>query len=254
LPGASLFHTVDGPADAPVLVLSNSLGCDADLWSLQVPQLVRDFRVLRYDTRGHGRSGVASAPFTFRDLAGDVVGLLDHLGIACAHFCGISMGGLTGMALALQHPQRVDRLVLANTAARIGSVDSWSARIEAVRQNGLEAMAPQLVTRWLSPGFFEREPGMAQLLVDRLRRLSDDGYIGSCEALRDEDLRAQVSAIASPTLVIAGHHDAATTVAQAHELQQSIAGAQCVELDASHLSNWEQPQAFTEQLLRFLRA
>ncbi|MCD0502147.1 3-oxoadipate enol-lactonase [Bordetella petrii] len=247
-----LYYVIDGPADAPVLVLSNSLGTCADMWARQVPALSQRFRVLRYDTRGHGKSSVPDGDYTFQQLAGDVAALLDHLDIQQADFCGLSMGGPTGLQLALDHPQRVRRLVLSNTAARIGSVESWSARIQAVAQNGLENMAPTLVERWLSPAYRAAEPGLAQVLVDMLRRTSDAGYSNNVAALRDADLRGRLGDIKVPTLIIAGTQDPATTPQDGRDLEAGIAGARYVELNTSHISNWEQPEAYTRAVLDFL--
>ncbi|MBO9353215.1 3-oxoadipate enol-lactonase [Bordetella petrii] len=247
-----LYYVIDGPADAPVLVLSNSLGTCADMWARQVPALSRHFRVLRYDTRGHGKSSVPAGEYSFAQLAGDVAELLDHLDISQADFCGLSMGGPTGLQLALDHPQRVRRLVLSNTAARIGSAESWSARIEAVSQSGLETLAPALVERWLSAGFRAADPGLTQVLVDMLRRTSNDGYSANCAALRDADLRGRLGEIKAPTLVIAGTQDPATTPQNGRDLAAGIAGARYVELDTSHISNWEQPEAYTRAVADFL--
>lgn len=135
---ARLYYVIDGPADAPVLVLSNSLGTCADMWARHVPELSKHFRVLRYDTRGHGKSSIPDGEYRFEQLAGDIAELLDSLGIARAHFCGLSMGGPTGIALALAHPERVDSLILCNTAARIGSAEGWTTRINAVAEQTLE--------------------------------------------------------------------------------------------------------------------
>lgn len=247
-----LHYVVDGPADAPVLVLSNSLGTNTDMWAPQLPRLARRFRVLRYDTRGHGLSSVPEGDYSFAQLAGDVVELLDHLNIPRAHFCGLSMGGFTGLQLALDRPDRVERLVLCNTAARIGSADGWSTRIAAVAESGLETLAPSLVERWLTPAFREREPVATRLLTDMLGRTSNPGYSRNCAALRDADLRPRAAAVAAPTLVIAGSHDLAATPEQGRELAAAIVGARYVELDSSHISNWEQPEAFTRALLDFL--
>ena len=249
---ARLYYVVDGPADAPALLLSNSLGSTADMWSQQVPALARHLRVVRYDTRGHGKSAVAEGEYRFEQLASDAVELLDHLGIARAHACGLSMGGPTVMQLALAHPDRVGKLVLCNTAARIGSAEGWSARIDAVKQNTLAAMAPTLVERWLSDSYRKAQPGLTQVLTDMLRRTPDAGYNANCAALRDGDLRDRVGAIKAPTLVIGGTHDVAATPQQGRELAEAIPGARYAELDASHISNWEAPEAFTRLLLDFL--
>ena len=163
---ARLFYVIDGPADAPVLVLSNSLGTCSDMWARQIPELTKHFRVLRYDTRGHGKSSIPDGEYTFEQLAGDVAELLAHLGIKRAHFCGLSMGGPTGIALALAHPQLVSKLILCNTAARIGSAEGWSTRIGAVAEQTLEKMAPTLVERWLTDDYRAAEPGLTQVLID----------------------------------------------------------------------------------------
>ncbi|HYG45093.1 MAG TPA: 3-oxoadipate enol-lactonase [Bordetella sp.] len=252
LDNVRLYYVIDGPADAPVLVLSNSLGTCADMWARQVPALSQSFRVLRYDTRGHGKSSVPAGEYSFAQLAGDVAGLLDHLDIARADFCGLSMGGPTGLQLALDHPQRVRKLVLCNTAARIGSVDSWSTRIATVAQDGLENMAPAVVERWLSPAYRAAEPGLTQVLVDMLRRTSNEGYSANCAALRDADLRGRLGEIKAPTLVIAGTQDPAATPQDGRDLAAGIAGARYVELDTSHISNWEQPEAYTRAVADFL--
>ncbi|WP_334159089.1 3-oxoadipate enol-lactonase [Oryzomicrobium sp.] len=249
-----LYYMEDGPADAPALVLSNSLGTNADMWAPQLPALAERFRVVRYDTRGHGKSSIPAGEYTFAQLADDVAGLLDHLKIERAHFCGLSMGGPTGMQLALAHPQRVNKLVLCNTAARIGSADGWATRIAAVSENGLDAMAPALVERWLTADFRARAPVQTRQLVDMLRRTPEAGYNSNCAALRDTDLRDQVGRIAAPTLVIAGTHDLAATPQQGQELAAAIPGARYVELNASHISNWEQAEAFTQALVDFLAA
>lgn len=251
---ARLYYVIDGPADAPVLVLSNSLGTCADMWARQVPELSKHFRVLRYDTRGHGKSSIPDGEYRFEQLAGDIAELLDSLGIARAHFCGLSMGGPTGIALALAHPERVNSLILCNTAARIGSAEGWTTRINAVAEQTLEKMAPALVERWLTDGYRAAEPGLSQVLVDMLRRTPDAGYSRNCAALRDADYRDRVAAIRARTLVISSTHDLAATPAQGRELAAAIPGARYVELDTSHISNWERPEEFNRAVLGFLLA
>jgi len=251
---ARLYYAVDGPADAPALLMSNSLGTSGDMWARQVPALSRHFRVVRYDTRGHGLSSVPEGEYTFEQLARDAVELLDHLGIERAHCCGLSMGGPTMMQLALDYPSRVGKLVLCNTAARIGSAEAWSARISAVTQNTLSAMAPALVERWLTEDYRKAEPGLTQVLADMLRRTPQAGYIANVAALRDHDLRPRIAAIKAPTLVIGGTHDVAATPQQGREMAESIPGGRYAELNVSHISNWEAPEAFTRLVLDFLLA
>lgn len=251
--GVRLYYAEDGAADAPALVLTHSLGTNADLWALQVPALSGHFRVIRYDTRGHGLSSQPPGEYTFSTLADDLLGLLDHLGIAKAHLCGTSMGGMTVMQAALKRPDRVESLILCNTAARIGSVESWTARIAMVNQQGLADLAPTLVTRWVADDFRAREPGRTQALCDMLRRTPDAGYIGNCAALRDGDLRDQVGTVKAPALVISGDSDLAATGEQAAQLVAVLPDARHVELHAAHTSNWEQPDAFNAALRNFLR-
>ncbi len=250
---ARLYYVIDGPADAPVLVLSNSLGTCSDMWARQIPELSKHFRVLRYDTRGHGKSSIPEGEYRFEQLGNDVAELLAHLNIKRAHFCGLSMGGPTGLWLALARPELLDKLILCNTAARIGSAEGWSARIAAVAEQTLEKMAPTLVERWLTDSYRAAEPGLTQVLIDMLRRTPDAGYSGNCAALRDADFREQVASIKAPTLVISSTHDLAATPAQGQELAAAIPGARYFEMNTSHISNWEQPEVFTRTVVDFLK-
>ena len=250
-----IAYALQGPADAPVLVLSNSLGTTMSMWDAQAEALARDFRVLRYDTRGHGGSGqgaAGAAGHTLARLGGDVLRLLDGLGIARAGFCGISLGGLTGLWLGVHAGQRLERLVVANSAARIGSAAGWSERAAQVRGAGMDAVADGARGRWFTEGFAHRAPGVVAALVEGLRRTSPAGYADCCLALAAADLRADINAIRVPTLLLAGRHDPVTTVADAAFMHARIAGARCVTLDASHLSNIEAAADFTETLRAFL--
>lgn len=250
--GAQIYYTLDGPEQAPALIFSNSLGTNAGMWAFQVAALKDRFRIVRYDTRGHGLSSAPSGDYDFAMLAGDTAAVLDHVGITKATFCGISMGGMTGLQLALSRPDLVEGLVLCNTAARIGSAEGWAARIAAVGEQTLAAMAPALVVNWLSDPFRQKHPGLVQVLCDMLARTSDTGYCANCAALRDGDLRDRLSQITAPTLVISGAADKAATTAQGAELASGIAGAEHVDLPTSHISNWEAPEAFTACLVDFL--
>lgn len=252
LKDVDLYYTLEGATHAPVLVLSNSLGTTSAVWAQQIPSFSQHFRILRYDTRGHGLSGLGLRPFDFFDLAEDVVGLLDHLEIDKAHFCGISMGGLVGLALAIRHPKRLQRLVLSNTAARIGSTEGWDARAELVAKEGLESLAATLVERWLSDVYRQAQPGLAQVLVDMLGRTDQAGYIACCAALRDADFRGELSAIRTPSLVISGSHDLATTPQQGRDLAAGLAGARFTELEASHIANWESADPFCKVVIAHL--
>ena len=250
----TMHHRSDGPAGAPALMLSCSLGTDLGLWDPQVPALARRFRVVRYDTRGHGASPVTPGPYDVALLARDALALLDELGIAQADFCGLSLGGQVGLWLAVHAPQRLRRLVVANTGPRIGTVDAWNARFAAVRRGGVAAVADGAVARWFTPEFRARAPAE----VDRLRRMllatPAEGYVGACAAVRDLDLRDAVAGIRVPTLVVTGSADVATSPADAHALAGAIPGARCVELPAAHLSNIEAPAEFTDAVIEFLTA
>ena len=248
----SLHYRIDGERTRPCVLLSNSLGTDLSMWDAQVAALASAFHVVRYDTRGHGRSGGGKNPFSIADLGRDVINLLDHLEIEQAAFCGISMGALTGQWLGVHAPQRFSQLVLANTAARIGSSEAWLTRAKLVREAGLEAVADGAAGRWFTPEFIAHEGATVARMVHTLRSQDAQGYAACCEALAQADLRADVAQITAPTLIIAGEADPVTTIADGRWLQQQIAASQLATLPASHLSNIEAPQAFTTLLQQFL--
>jgi 3-oxoadipate enol-lactonase len=250
--GTRLNYRFDGPADAPVLVLSNSLGTNLSMWDPQIPALTAQFRVLRYDTRGHGQSSVTAGPYTITQLGRDVVGLLDGLGIERAHFCGLSMGGAIGMWLGICAPERINRLVLCNTAAKIGAAEMWNTRIDTVRTNGLSAVAETQAQRWFTPAFIAEAPDVIASTRQMIAGTSPEGYAANCGAIRDMDQRETISRIRARTLVISGLHDPVISAADRRYLVDTIPGAKLVELDASHLSNVEAPVEFTKALLNFL--
>lgn len=189
--GVQLAYRVDGPApDAPVVVLLHSLGTDLRMWEAQVTPLARRFRVVRYDCRGHGESDVAAGPLTIERLGRDVLALLDHLEIQRAHLCGISLGGLTTLWLAVHHPERVDRAVLANTGARIGSHEFWAARIEAVQQGGMSAVRDAVLARWLGAKFRDAHPNVTRDLGEMLDHTPVAGYVAPCAMRTSESMPA----------------------------------------------------------------
>lgn len=247
-----LHYALDGDPQQPVLILSNSLGTTLDMWAPQLARLSARYRVLRYDTRGHGQSSVTPGPYSAAQLAGDVVALMDHLGIARAHFCGLSMGGQTGMWLGLHHADRLHRLVLSNTSAYIGPASNWDARIAAVEKDGIAPVAEAVVSRWLTPDYAQQHPEVRDGLLAMLRESPAAGYTAACAAVRDADLRSRIQHIAVPTLIIAATGDLPTPPSDSHFLRQQIHGAQYVELAAAHLSNQEQPDRFSDAVLRFL--
>jgi 3-oxoadipate enol-lactonase len=249
-----LHYQVEGREDAPWLILSNSLGTNLDMWMPQVPALLERYRVLRYDTRGHGQSSVTPGPYSIAQLGGDVVALMDHLDIPRAYFCGLSMGGMIGMWLGANRPERIDRLVLCNTTARIGAPEAYEARIAKVRQEGMAAVVPAVIDRWFTRDFQRYASAQVKLVSDMLLQMPPEGYAASCAAVRDMNLTAEVGSISAPTLVVAGKHDLATPAADGRYIADRVPGARYVELNAAHLSNWEVAQSFTNQLIDFLQA
>src|SRR5450830_266312 len=241
-------YTLEGPAGAPVLMFSNSLGTTMSLWEQQAAALRGQYRILRYDTHGHGRSANASGPVTLAQLGQDVLDLLDSLQLDKVSFCGISMGGLIGLWLGVHAGERLQRLIVANTAAKIGSADAWRSRAEQVVENGMDGVADGAAGRWFTPAFIAREPALVAGMIGQLRVTSTRGYAACCLALADADLRDRIAAIHAPTLVVAGRDDPVTTLADAHFLQQNIVGATGLELAASHLSNLEASHEFSAGL------
>jgi 3-oxoadipate enol-lactonase len=252
LPSGTFFYRYDGPTDAPILVLSNSLGTDHSMWEAQLPAFTRHFRVLRYDSRGHGASAVPPGPYTIEDLGQDVLHLYQALGITRAHYCGLSMGGMVGMWLAANAPERVDRLVLCNTAARLGPPQLWDARIASIRARGMPSIVSAVLVRWFTAPFLSRTTSVIDHMRQVLANIPAEGYIACCEAIRDMDQRAILSRIQAPTLVIAGALDAASPPADGRFLATSITGARYIELDAAHMTNIEVAEDFTDAVMRFL--
>lgn len=252
--GTKFNCQLDGPANAPVVVFANSLGTTLSMWDSQIPTLSQRFRVLRYDMRGHGLTAVTPGPYTIARLAQDVLGLLDSLKVAQAHFCGISVGGAIGQWLGVNSSDRFRSLALSNTAARIGTVDGWDTRIKTVREGGMASVADAVVSRWFTESFVKRSPAKVEATRQMLLHTPPEGYVATCAALREMDQRETVAQVSVPTLVIAGENDAVTTPDDARFLTDRIKGAQFVELNAAHLSNIEDADAFTSALVNFIAA
>lgn len=249
-----VHYSLTGAANAPVVVLSNSLGTNSSMWDLQAAALEQKFRLLRYDTRGHGQSSATPGPYSIEQLARDVLSLLDALRIDRVHFCGLSMGGMIGMWLGVNAPKRLRKLVLCNTAPKIGTAKVWNTRIENVRKGGMKSIAPGVLERWFTPEFRASSPQVVASVLKMLETTPPEGYIACCAAVRDMDQRDAISAIRVPTLVIAGARDPATPPAESRSLAERIPGAQFAELPAAHLSNLEAPEQFSSELIRFLAA
>ena len=240
-------HTIEGPPDAPVVVLLPSLGTTGELWSPQLPVLRRRFRVVRPEHRGHGGGAAPPGPYAIADLGRDLVELLDHLEVERASLCGVSLGGMAAMWVAANHPERIDRLVLACTAPALPPAESWRERAATVRADGVEVLLPALLERW----FTDRERAPLDLVTSMVATVDREGYAGCCEAIAGMDLRPDLAKISAPTLVIAGASDPVVPPAAAVDLQAAIAGAGLVVIPgAAHLANLEQPVVFNDVLVR----
>jgi 3-oxoadipate enol-lactonase len=253
--GARIHYQIEGRGDGPPLVFSNSLGTNLHMWDVQAKEAEGlGFRVIRYDPRGHGQSDAPGGEYTLGRLADDVIDLLDELEIEKAAFCGLSMGGMTGMHLGKHHPRRFSRLALCNTTAFMPPRETWEARIKAVNEGGMAAISEAVVERWFTPDFRAREPVEVDRIRAQILATPPAGYVGCCAAIRDMDERDRLGTIEAPVLVVAGAHDPATTPEQAQYLVEHIPGAQKSVLESAHLSNIEKPDDFNRVVLGFLKS
>jgi 3-oxoadipate enol-lactonase len=248
-----LAHAFDGPEDAPVLVLANSVGSSPAMWDAQVPAFAQRFRVLRYDHRGHGASPVPPGPYAMDDLGADLLALLDALELERVAFCGLSMGGMVGMWVASEAPERIGRLALCCTSARLGPPEQWTDRAAAVRAGGMAAVVEAVVDRWLTPGFSAAHPDVRARLEAMLLSNPPEGYARCCEAIAAMDLFARLGRITAPTLVLSAEQDPATPPEHGDAIVACIPGARHVVLsDAAHLAPVERPEDVTAVLLEHL--
>lgn len=252
--GCRIAYRFDGPEDAPVLLLSNSLGTTMAMWDPQVPAFAEHFRVLRYDSRGHGQSDSPAGAYSMDRLGRDAILLLDALKLDTVDFCGLSKGGMVGQWLGVRAPERIRKLILANTSAYMGPPSGWQSRIEAVRTNGMAPLADASIARWFTPDFAASSPDAVAPIRDMLLACDVQGYSGCCAAIRDMDLRPSAGLIAPPTLVIAGRQDPSTSVEDGRWLADTVKDGRLVEIDAAHLSNVEKPNEFQAAVLAFLMA
>ena len=241
-----------GREDAPVLVLSSSLGTTLSLWEPQLEAFAQHFRVLRYDMRGHGGSTTTSGPYSIEMLAQDLLGLLDELQVASASYCGISIGGVIGQWLAMQAPQRFHHMVFSNTAAKIGTLDGWNQRMEQVRHEGMSGVADAVIARWFTKKFMSAQPETIGAMRKMLLACDPEGYTAACAAIRDMDLRTLASGIRVPVCILGGAHDPTTTMEDAKWLQYQIAGSRLIKLQSSHIANVEAVTEFNAAVLQFL--
>jgi 3-oxoadipate enol-lactonase len=242
-------YTEDGPADAPVVVLSNSLGATRAMWDPQVPALAERFRVITYDTRGHGSSPAPAGPYSVDDLVDDVVALLDRLGVHRAHFAGLSLGGMTGIRLASREPARVQSLVVLCSSAK-PEPQGFLDRAAAVRSGGTAPLAPTVASRWLTPGYAAEHPDLVARLEAMIAGADDEGYAACCEAVGRLDLREDLARVTAPTLVVSGTEDPALPPEHQQVIADGIPGAELLTLSpAAHLANLERTLEVTGALL-----
>ncbi len=251
--GCPLNVEIEGNERAPVLMLSNSLGTDLHMWDDQAAEFARHFRLIRYDRRGHGKSGTTPGPYSFERFGRDILAILDALKIRTVNWCGLSMGGMDGQWLGANAADRVEKLVLANTNFYYADKAPWADRVKFVRERGLAQLVDANMERWFTKGFRETNPQAIARMKKIFLGSNPDGYVGCVEAIRDMDFRASNPRITKPTLVIVGKHDPATPPAAGEEIARQIKGAKVAALEAAHISNIEQPKAFTEAVLNFLR-
>jgi 3-oxoadipate enol-lactonase len=250
--GCHIHVELEGPERAPVLMLSNSLGTNLHMWDEQVEPFTRHFRLVRYDRRGHGQSDAPKGPYSMEMLGRDVLAILDGLGIAKINWCGLSMGGMVGMWLGARAPERIDKLILSNTTAYFADKAMWDGRIKLVRDKGLAAIVDANMERWFTKAFRERSPQTIARIRDMFLATNVDGYVACGEAIRAMDHRALLPKINAPTLVIAGKHDLATTLEAGEFIAQHMPNAKLAVLDAAHIANMEQPEAYADTVLEFL--
>jgi 3-oxoadipate enol-lactonase len=249
-----IHYEVQGAAEAPALLLLHSLGVDLGMWDPQMPDFLRHHRIIRYDVRGHGRSGVGAAKCSIEILAQDAMAVLDAAQIVKAHWCGLSLGGMTAMWAASHRPERVARLVLCNTSAHLPPATLWHSRMELVRREGMRAVAPAVLERWFTAGFRSSQPEKVARIEKMLEATPPEGYAAACGAIAGMNQLSGIRRIAAPTLVICGATDPATPLAHSVALCDAIADSRLVVVPAAHLSNVESPQEFSAAVGDFLGA
>jgi 3-oxoadipate enol-lactonase len=253
--GIDIHYELTGPAEAPVVLLSNSLGTRLEMWDPQMPALAGRYRVLRYDSRGHGRSDAPTGPYSVAMLGEDALALLDALAIAQVHFCGLSKGGMVGQWLGAHHGDRLVSLTLCATAARLGPAELWNQRIEQSAREGMASLVDGVTERWFTAGYRATAGAEIEQVRAMILATPPQGYGACCAAIRDMDQSEAVRSIRTPTLIVAGADDPATTIDVMRDLHERILGSRFVEISqAAHLLNIEQAERFNETLTGFLDA
>lgn len=251
--GINIAYRFDGPQDAPIVMLSNSLMSNHTMWDPQMSALTRSFRVLRYDTRGHGDTDAPAGPYTIKLLAEDAIALLDALDIDKVHFAGLSMGGMIAQYLGANFPDRINSLMLCDTASEMPTLDMWNDRISTAESQGIVGLLDGTLKRWFTAPFLENDKAAVEKVADMIRTTNTGGYIGCASAVRDMSQTSILSNITAPTIIIVGEDDPACTVEQSRVLQEHIKGSELVILkNAAHLSNIEKTEEFNNAMMAFL--
>jgi len=250
-----IHYEIEGPGDAPLVTLSHSLAATLELWELQLPVLRGGYRILRFDTRGHGSSSAPPGPYTIEMLAADAIGLLDHLAIRRTHFIGISMGGMIGQVLACRYQDRLEKLVLCDTSCRVPPemTPIWEERIRTAETEGMKALVEETLERWLSKEFRRDQPEITERVRKTILLTPVSGYAGCSRAISTFDVSHELSKVAAPTLIITGEKDESTPVSAAEAIQKQIEGSELAVMPgAMHLSNIEAAGLFNRKLVSFL--
>lgn len=251
--GIDIHYTIEG--DGPIVTMSHALGCNLSLWDGQANVLSSRYRVLRYDARGHGQTSAPPGPYSLEQMADDLYGLLNGLGVTATHFVGISMGGMIGQIFALKYPSMVQSLVLSSTTSRYPAAarSVWADRIRAIETNGMEPLVEPALERWFTAPFRERHQDVMDRVRTMIRSTPPQGYIGCCDAIPTIDVTDRLGEVRCPALIISGEQDPGTPVAMARDIQAAMPSSELAILpSASHLCNMEQPEAFNRILLGFL--
>lgn len=249
----SCHYIYDDSGHDKTLVLSNSLGCTTEMWQENIIDLQKHFNILRYDNRGHGKSTAASEHATIEDLANDLLELIDILRLKNISFCGISIGGQIGLWLALNVAERFEKIIICNTAPKIGTIENWNERIEFVRQNGLAPLVPSIQERWFTEKTIKNQSEIVEQIMTSFQKTTFEGYASCASAVATADFREQLQSIQIPILIISGQYDETTTVEHAIEMQQQIANSRHVNLMSNHISNVDQSKEFTHAIIEFIK-
>jgi len=250
--GCRIFYRAEGPVDAPAIMFSNSLGCDHLMWQAQADALKHAYRVVRYDQRGHGASDVLDGMYPLERLGADVLGIADHLGLKTFHFCGLSMGGLTGQWLGIHQGNRLISLTLADTSPHFRPAEMWDQRMDLIRDGGMKAISDMVLGRFFTESFHTSDPGTVSDFRNVLEQTNPQGYLGCSLMLKDADTLGDLNRISTKTLIISGRHDQSTPPERGEMIAVEISGAVHVVLDAAHISNAERPDDFTRALAGFI--